>query len=168
VTTGRIAVVLIVVTALLGGVLLFWLQVWGYYRAVPPDTPLTVTVGGVAQPLAMTGFQGIDAGSSPIRFRACLQAEVPSGADPYPGAVPLMAPFWFGCFDAGAIGAALAAGEARAVLSARDIHWGVDRVMAVYPDGRAFAWHQINACGREVFDGRSAPAGCPPRPTRGP
>lgn len=163
-STGRTATVLILVTAVLGGALLFWLQVWGYYRAMPADTKLTVMVGGVPQPLPMEGFQGIDADSSPIRFRACFTAEVPAEADPAPAPVPLMAPFWFDCFDAGEIGRALATGQARAVLSARDIHWGIDRVIAILPDGRAFAWHQINACGRMVFDGRPAPADCPPRP----
>ena len=35
-------------------------------------------------------------------------------------------------------------GEALAFLSQHDIASGVDRVVAVYPDGRAFAWHQLN------------------------
>jgi hypothetical protein len=30
-------------------------------------------------------------------------------------------------------------------LSEPEIHPGVDRVVAVFPDGRAFAWHQLNA-----------------------
>ena len=43
-----------------------------------------------------------------------------------------------------AIGAALESGEALAFLSEPEIHPGVDRVVAVFPDGRAFAWHQLN------------------------
>ncbi len=32
-----------------------------------------------------------------------------------------------------------------AFLGEKDIRdGGVDRVIAVYPDGRAFAWHQLN------------------------
>ena len=67
----------------------------------------------------------------------------------YEGAVPNVAPGWFDCFDAEAIGAALEKGEAIAFLSEANIHPGVDRVVAVFPDGRAFAWHQLNASASE-------------------
>jgi len=40
----------------------------------------------------------------------------------------------------------------------------VDRVLAIYPDGRGYAWHQINRCGKIVFDGQPAPADCPSPP----
>ena len=42
----------------------------------------------------------------------------------------------------------------------------IDRIVAVFPDGRGYAWHQINACGEVVFDGDPAPEGCPPVPER--
>jgi hypothetical protein len=57
---------------------------------------------------------------------------------------PLNAPGWFDCFDAPAIGAALEAGEATAVLGEREARAGVDRVFAVFPDGRVYGWHQLN------------------------
>ena len=62
----------------------------------------------------------------------------------YEGAEPLIAPPWFDCFDAARIGPDVADGPAVAFLSQREIAPGVDRVIAVYPDGRAFAWHQLN------------------------
>jgi hypothetical protein len=74
----------------------------------------------------------------------------------------LTAPGWFGCFDAEAIGEALKEGRAVAYLGEENIHYGIDRVVAVMDDGRAFAWHQINACGAVVFNGEPAPEGCPP------
>jgi hypothetical protein len=83
---------------------------------------------------------------------------------PAPDAVPLNAPGWFDCFDAAEIGAALLRGDARAILSRENVPYGIDRVIALYPDGRGFAWTQINHCGDVVFDGRPAPADCPPRP----
>ena len=46
--------------------------------------------------------------------------------------------------SAAAIGAALETGEAVAFLSQANSHPGVDRVVAVFPDGRAYAWHQLN------------------------
>jgi hypothetical protein len=51
-----------------------------------------------------------------------------------------------------------------AFLGERDVTYGIDRIVAVYPDGRAMAWHQINACGAVVFDGNPAPDGCAPPP----
>jgi hypothetical protein len=80
--------------------------------------------------------------------------------------VPLVAPGWFDCFDAAAIGADLAAGRAAAVLGEANVTYGIDRVLALYPDGRGYAWHQINACGEVVFDGDPPPPGCPPVPER--
>ena len=62
----------------------------------------------------------------------------------YAGATPLVAPGWFDCFDATAIGAAIERGEALAFLSQANVHADVDRVVAVMPDGRAYAWNQLN------------------------
>ena len=77
---------------------------------------------------------------------------------------PTIGPGWFDCYDAQKIGEALEAGEALAFLSEHLAHYGMDRVVAVFPDGRAFAWHQINECGKAFYDGRDLPAGCPTPP----
>ena len=51
-----------------------------------------------------------------------------------------------------------------AFLGEENITYGIDRVIAVMPDGRGFGWNQINACGEVVFDGDAAPEGCPTPP----
>ena len=51
-------------------------------------------------------------------------------------------------------------------MGEENIYWGIDRIVAIMDDGRAFAWNQINKCGAEVFDGQPAPAGCPPQPEK--
>ena len=79
-----------------------------------------------------------------------------------PDAEPLVAPGWFDCFDAEAIAKDLDAGAARAILAEFNEPYGFDRIIAAYPDGRAFQWRQINACGAAAFDGSELPAGCPP------
>ena len=81
-------------------------------------------------------------------------------------AVPLTGPKWFDCYDAETIGADLEAGTAIAFLSEFNITYGIDRVIAVYDDGRAYIWHQLNHCGEKVFDGQPAPDDCPPAPER--
>lgn len=118
----------------------YYAQVYGFYQRLDAAP---VRLAPDAEPIAMSDFRAIDADSSPLRFRACFRTGA-RGAVPYPDATPLTAPRWFDCFDARTIGADLAAGRAEAFLSERDIHPGVDRVVAIYPDGRAYAWQQLN------------------------
>ncbi|WP_239494560.1 DUF6446 family protein [Roseovarius amoyensis] len=171
--TGKLMAIAIVVTALVAGVAVYYLQVYAFYERLTPSGPadvqMTVAATGQAEPLAHTDFQAIDADSSPIRYRSCFHISGDPDALterylPYDGPVPLQAPGWFDCFDADAIGEALEDGRARAYLGQENIHYGIDRVVAITADGDGYAWHQINACGRVVFDGRPAPEGCPPAP----
>ncbi|WP_434613056.1 DUF6446 family protein [Tabrizicola sp. M-4] len=155
---GKIAAGAIVVIGAIAGVAMYWLQVYAFYEEaafVPgEEIKLTLIEGGQAEPIIAEEVTGIDSESSPIRFRACFrtpmtQAMLTETYQIYTGAVPNVAPGWFDCFDAQAIGAALERGEAIAFLSEANIHPGVDRVVAVFPDGRAFAWHQLNAAASE-------------------
>jgi hypothetical protein len=109
---------------------------------------LTPIEGGTPEPIITDNITGIRSETSPIGFRACFttpmsQAMLSETYVAYPDATPLNAPAWFSCFDAAAIGAALERGEALAFLSEAGVARGVDRVVAVFPDGRAFAWQQI-------------------------
>lgn len=172
---GRIAVGFIVLTALIGGIGLWYSAEKAYYEPVAfqpgAEIRLVPLTGDLPEPILVSGVEGINATSSPIRFRACFAtplslAMLTETYRPYDKAEPLVAPTAFPCFDAVAIGAALEKGEALAFLSEPNITYGVDRVVAVTGDGRGYAWHQINACGEEVFAGRPAPAGCPTPPER--
>jgi hypothetical protein len=169
---GKIIALTLVTLGLTAGVAMYWLQEYAFYEEALLETAggavamkVTSTSGEVAD-LPVADFTAIDADSSPIRFRACFTAEVPEGLTPvtYENAEPLNAPRWFDCFDAAAIGGDLETGAAVAVLGQANVLYGIDRVIALYPNGRAFAWHQINECGEEVFDGQPAPEGCPPAP----
>ena len=162
--TGRLIAIALLITALIGGGAMYWLQVYAFYDRLDPDmVTIRITEDGTPREIAAENLQAIDSDSSPIRFRACLEAADLTG-DPYPDATPLVAPGWFDCFDATKIGEDLATGTATAYLGEANIEFGIDRVLAVYPDGRAFVWQQINACGREHFDGNPLPEGCPPPP----
>jgi hypothetical protein len=143
----------IVLGALIAGAGVWYAQVYGYYHTVDAATPAAeirlTALGGAEEPVATTGFEGIDAGSSPLRFRGCFRTSVSIATltetyKVYEHPTPLTAPSWFGCFDAGRIGADLEAGRAVAFLSEMNVHPGVDRVVAIYPDGRAYAWQQLN------------------------
>lgn len=169
---GKFLVSLLLVCCLLGGGVMYYLQVHAYYDEVTlardgGETEMLITdLAGRETPLALSAFQGIDSTSSPIRFRACFTVEPESlaQAQPAPFAVPLTAPAWFDCYDARAIGDALETEEATAYLGQSNVIYGIDRLIAVFPDGRAYAWQQLNTCGQEVFDGNMPPPGCPPVP----
>ena len=143
----------IVIVAAIAGAAIYYLQEYAYYDSVSfapgNEISLTLIESGLPEPILAEGIEGIDADSSPLRFRACFhtplsQAMLTETYKTYDGAVPLIAPSWFGCFDANAIGEALEKGEAIAFLSQANIAPQVDRVVAVFPDGRAFAWHQLS------------------------
>ena len=131
---------------------MWYLQVYAFYEPVAfqpgQEIRLTPIVSAVPEPIPTEDVTGIDSESSPIRFRACFTtplslAMLTETYVAYESPEPLIAPGWFDCFDAMAIGTALETGEALAFLSEPGIHAGVDRVVAVFPDGRAFAWHQL-------------------------
>ena len=151
---GKVLVGAIVIVAVAAGVFLWYTAERAFYEPVAfqPGAEIRLVPLTSDQPEAIVveGIEGIDAASSPIKFRACFRtplslAMLTETYRDYPGAEPLVAPRGFDCFDAEAIGRALETGEALAFLSEPDIHPGVDRVVAVFPDGRAFAWHQLNA-----------------------
>ena len=165
---GRFLVIFLLTCTVLAGAGMYYLQVYAYYTDLPAQDRVALTPLGATAPqdFAVTNFEGIDSDSSPIRYRACFDiAADPATLTPYPDATPLIAPGWFDCFDAGALTAALEDGRAQAVLAQAHVIDGIDRVVALW-DGRGYAWHQINECGRAHFDRDPVPAGCPTPPER--
>jgi hypothetical protein len=121
---------------------LIYFQFFAFYqRAAAPDALAVRDV-----PLAVSDWQGIDAESSPLKLRGCFTTDRESlaGLEPAQDATPLVAPFWFGCFDAGELTEDLAEGRAVAYPVARDEPEGFDIMLAVYDDGRAYLWRQLN------------------------
>ena len=171
---GRTVGIILILSGLVAGVGIYWAQIYAFYEPVEAnveDVQLTGLVSQMAEPVPHENFKGIDAGSSPLRYRACYDiglslATLTETFVLYDDPVPLEAPGWFDCYDADEVGAALETGEALAFLGEANVTYGIDRVVAVFRDGRARAWHQINRCGEEVFDGRPPPEGCPPPPER--
>jgi hypothetical protein len=169
---GKIVGSAILAIAVLAGAALYYLQVYGFYRTVPDGTAAEIALvsaaDGAAQPLAYSDFEAIDADSSPIRFRACFRtearpAELAQRFTVMPDVVPRNAPYWFDCFDAAAIAAEIEAGTAQVFLGQKNVHYGVDRVVAVTEDGRGYVWHELNDCGEKAYDGTVVGEECPPR-----
>lgn len=145
---GKLVGLALILPALLVGGGIWYTQEFLYYDRIDPetgDTTLTVETPAGPQQLQAADFDGIDADSSPIRWRACATlTDLPADAEPYANPQPSFAPFWFRCFQADEIGHDLETGAAKAYLSQSEIRPNVDRVLAVYPDGRIFGWHQYN------------------------
>ncbi|MCB1369140.1 MAG: hypothetical protein KDK00_15340 [Rhodobacteraceae bacterium] len=132
---------------------------------------LTRVMDNLPEPMLAEAFEGIDAPTSPLKFKACFRAgnSIPMLTETYviyDNATPLKAPAWFSCYRHREITDALDTGGAVAFLGEANIQYGVDRVIAVFDDGRAFAWHQLNQCGQAAFSGVDLPDGCPPKPER--
>ena len=170
-TAGKIMASAILLCGAVAGVAIYYLQVYHFYEEVPvtgPEDVMLLTLSGDRVPLPHTGFEGIDADSSPIRYRACFTTDVtPAEAaalyEPYPGAEPRVAPGWFTCFDAGSIGAEIANGTAQVFTSQRNREFGIDRVVALTDDGRGYVWHEVNDCGDKAYDGTPLGDDCPDR-----
>lgn len=168
--TGKILAGIIVVSAIIAAAAMYYLQVYAFYEPVStPDKGVVMTTyAGSEERIIAKDFQGIDADSSPIRYRACFNtphslAMLSETFEIYDTAQPLTAPGWFDCFDAQHIANDLNSGQALAFLSVKNIAFGVDRVIAVNSDGRAFAWNQLNNCGEKAYDGSPVGEECPSR-----
>ncbi len=167
--SGKFLAIIILLAAVVTGGSVYYLQEFHYYERLEPlDTIRLATPDGGQSSVLVANFEGIDASSSPIRYRACFDIAEPPEAlaarfAPYPDAEPRNAPFWFSCFDAEAIGTAIAEGTARVFTSQRNLEFGIDRVVAVTDGGRGYIWHEINECGDKAYDGTPLGDDCPPR-----
>lgn len=142
---GKIVGIGLLAVGAVAGIGMWYLQEYHFYDPIPAADRMIVQTASGPVTVAVTEFQGIDGDSSPLKWRACaVLAEQPADPVAFDGATPTGAPRWFDCFDHGRITADLASGAARAVLGEAEIRPDVDRVLAIYPDGRVYGWHQYN------------------------
>lgn len=167
--TGKIMGIVIMLSALIAGAGMYYLQVYGFYQQLETqDVTLVSLSTEQPEPILTDGFQGIDADSSPIRYRACFTTtlSLPLLTETYElaEATPRNAPDWFACFNAAALGAEIEAGTALTFLGAKNVHYGVDRIVAITDDGRGYVWHELNDCGEKAYDGTVVGEECPALP----
>ena len=167
--SGRIVGLVIMLSALVAGASLYYLQVYGFYDDVAGEVQQVMLVPHTSEqpvPIRAENIEAIDSDSSPIRFRACFTtpSSLPMLTETYVGlddVTPRNAPDWFDCFDAAAIAAELDAGTALAFLGEKNIAYGVDRIVAITEDGRGYIWHELNDCGEKAYDGTVIGEECP-------
>jgi hypothetical protein len=142
---GTVVAVGLGALGVLFGAGLWYAQIHAWYDRV--DGLTAVTVAGV--PVPVTDYAGLDGDATPLKLRGCFRLDpaalpdAPAPAKP----TPLTAPGWFDCFDARALSDALADGRARALVAASGEPVGFDRIVAVFPDGRAYQWRQLSEAG---------------------
>lgn len=170
---GKFLAILIIICAAAAGGGIYYLQIYAYYEEIEPtpgqDVVLMPQDSEQARPIAYADFQAIDASSSPIRYRACFTTELTRDELTQAYTVlqqqkPRIAPGWFGCFDAQAIGDELEAGTATVFLSVKNISYGVDRIVAITDAGNGYVWHELNNCGKKAYDGTVVGETCPDLP----
>ena len=172
-TRGQLVTSAILLTAVAAGSLLWWTETRAYYEPVSLDavTISATTFDGVVDPLPIADFEGIDADTSPLRFRACFTtplslALMTETYQPYEDATPLNTPGWFDCYDAGTLTRALETGSGLAFMGEHNIVYGIDQIVMITDDGHGYAWHQLNHCGEAAYSGDPLPEDCPPAPER--
>jgi Family of unknown function (DUF6446) len=143
--SGRTLGIGLIVFTVIFAIGLVWTQFFAFYERVTGVTEITVA----GETLEVGGYEGIDAASSGLKLRACFDygpEDIDPAALPHPETpTPLNPPFWFDCFDAGQIQDDLDTGLAVAVQAQENELDGIDRIVAFYPDGRAYMWRQLNA-----------------------
>lgn len=174
--TTRLAIVAIVGSALVAAVLLYYQLVYAGYAELTPEEAgeiqLVSVTTGLPEAIITENVKAIDTVEEGVRlsgavsFRACFEtphslAMLSETYQLYDAWEPLTGPGWFECYNAQIVGQALETGEAIAFLGVENFTYGIDRVIAVFPDGRGYVWHQLNPCGAAVFAGEDAPEGCP-------
>jgi Family of unknown function (DUF6446) len=144
--SGRLLMIGLLAFATVFGAALVYFQFFAFYERQRGVGALRID--GEAVPVA--DYDGIDATSSPLKLRGCFRIDPAAVAARAPAAdaTPLVAPFWFRCFDAGRLTADLAVGGARAYDIGPDAPPGFDLMLAVYPDGRGYIWRQLGAAWR--------------------
>ena len=140
---GKVFVILFSVFVIVFAIALFYFQVFAFY--VKSDNLKSIAV--LDRKVNVQNYRGIDSVTSGLKLRGCFKvdpkefAEIPNLVK----ATPLSAPFWFTCFDHAEIQKAIDVGNAKAFLVSENEKDGIDRVVALYPDGTAFQWRQLNS-----------------------
>ncbi len=123
------------------GLAFWWLQSHVFYEETQA-AEAEIVIAGTVYPV--TQWKSIDATDLPLKMRACFVIRETFDALPALAPEPQMAPGWFKCFNAGFIAENLATGYTMAYVAERNDPKGFDRIVAVFPGGRAYMWRQPN------------------------
>ena len=140
--SGKIIAGGLVLFSIIFGAVLWYAQFYAYYNEV--DGLEMVTVEN--REIAVQNYMGLDGESSGLKLRGCFTVDVADfdGVTLADNPIPTTPPDWFECFDVVQLTADVDSGAATTYMAAKNGRDGLDRIIAVYPDGRAFMWRQLN------------------------
>jgi hypothetical protein len=118
----------------------------------PVDVTIALTPvgGGLAKEILLDGLSATSDNTMPESLWACFETPLSMGllTESYEvteDVAPTNPVSALQCFDADEVKNAISTGQVVAFVGERDVWPGVDRVVAVYLDGRAVAWNQKRA-----------------------
>ena len=142
--SGRSFVFVFLAFLMIFTLILFYFQNFAFYKRVETKNRLLIQ----KKVVEVINYYGIDARSSGLKLRECFtvadEAFDIKGLTRYQKPTPLNAPFWFDCFNAESITKDINTNKAVAFLSKKEEFDGIDKVIALYPDGTGFQWRQLN------------------------
>ena len=141
--SGKVVVISLIAFTAVFSIFLYYFQVFAFYNKSDGLASIKVLERNVS----VKNYRGIDSETSGLKLRGCFVVD-PDEFLKLPiliKATPLSAPFWFKCFDHIKIQLAIEKGDAKAFLVSENEKDGIDRVIAVYSDGTAFQWRQLNS-----------------------
>lgn len=110
--------------------------------------------------LILKNVDMINSDRTPLKIRICADPIDTTGLEAVDTATPLVAPFWFKCFNAGKLSEEIAAGTLSTFRIESNKPFGFDLYLA-QNDARSYFWRQLNECGEAQFSGDPLPATCP-------
>ena len=140
---GKLFVISLLVFTLSFSIILYYFQVYAFYSRADGLESIKV----LDRDVGVQNYRGIDSVTSGLKLRGCFSVDPQEFSDLpiLAKATPLSAPFWFGCFDYVKLQLEINEGYAKAFLVSENEKDGIDRVVAVYPNGNAFQWRQLNS-----------------------
>ncbi len=141
--TGKFFVISLLIFTIGFSIALYYFQVFAFYTMANGLTSIEV----FGRLVTVQNYRGIDSVTSGLKLRGCFSVDIDefSQFQELEKATPLAAPFWFSCFDHKNIQEAIDSGNAKAFLVSENEKDGIDRVVAIYPNGSAFQWRQLNS-----------------------
>ncbi len=141
--SGKILVITLLSFSLVFGFILYYFQVFSYYSKVEGLDHIFVD----GKKINVEQYYGLDSSISGLKLRGCFKVNVEDfkSFKTYKKATPLQAPFWFNCFDNEKIQKSLENNNASAFLAKENELDGIDRIVAIYSDGRGYQWRQLNS-----------------------
>ena len=140
---GKLFVISLLVFTFSFSIILYYFQVYAFYSRADGLASIKV----LDRDVVVQNYRGIDSVTSGLKLRGCFSVDPQEFSDLpiLAKATPLSAPFWFGCFDHIKLQLEINKGYAKAFLVSENEKDGIDRVLAVYPNGNAFQWRQLNS-----------------------